>query len=100
MVGRVQLCSGSTWQQELGAHVHRLEWAEEAAPCLTQGKRAGLFLSPHSLAVLGLGTSAFGKVHAGDILGVIILESGMSKLATQNRDLVVKNLWLNESGGP
>lgn len=75
-------------------------WLKKQHPASPRGNGAGLFLSPHSLAVLGLGTSAFGKVYAGDILRVIILESGISKLAIQDRDIVVKNLWLNESGGP
>lgn len=64
-------------------------------PASPGGNGAGLFFPPGSLAVLGPGASAF-----GGILGAIILESGISKLATQNRDLVVKNLWLHESGGP
>lgn len=74
-------------------------WLKKQPPASPRERGAGLFLSPRSLAVWGPCTSAFEKIRAGDIQRVIVLESRIPELATQNHNLIVKNLRLHESGG-
>lgn len=71
-------------------------WLKKQPPASPRERGAGLFLSPRFRG--GPHTSAFEKIHAGDIQSVIVLESRIPKLATQTRKLTVKTLRLHESG--
>lgn len=63
-------------------------WLKKQPPDSPRERGAGLFLSPRSLADRGgPHTSAFEKIHAGDIQRVIVLESRIPKLATQKPSL-------------